>query len=326
MKELEFLEIIKNTLSKNTHIGDDCAFLTDLGIVLTQDTLVEDVHFSLNYSTPYQLGYKSIMVNLSDIFASGAIAKYLSISLSLPKNIDNSFVKDFYKACEDLSKKFDVEVIGGDITGSEKVFISICAIGLTKERNISSRSNAKVGDCIIVTGSHGSSAAGLWLLNNPNCHPVIVSESYPLSNLVKSHLETLVDQKFSTEISTKIKRDYAMMDTSDGLADALFKIAKASDVQISVDFDKIPYDKAIEVVADRAKIDFKDWILYGGEDYKIVACLDEENLKQIKNADYTVIGRVKAKDENHFVEVVFGDKIETISNLDKTFNHFKEQI
>ena len=314
MKELEFLEIIKDTLSVNSHIGDDCAYLKDLGIVITQDSMVEDIHFLTKFSTPFQLGYKAIMVNLSDIYASGALPKYVTISLSLP-NIDDSFVKEFYKACDDLSKEFGFEVIGGDITGSEKIFISICVIGLTKGRKISSRSHAKAGDYVVTTGVHGSSAAGLWLLQNKT--------SIHHSPFTIHHLMPVAQKEFSNEIAIKTDRDYAMMDTSDGLADALFKIAQASGVLISVDFDKIPYNKEIEDVAKMANVDFKDWVLYGGEDFQLVACLDEKNLKKL-NADYNIIGRVTEKEVDHFVEVNFGDNIEKIKDLEKTYNHFSK--
>lgn len=313
MKELEFLDIIQNTLSKKSYIGDDCAYLKDLGIVITQDSLVENIHFSRNFSTPYQLAYKSIIVNLSDIFASGAVPKYITISLSLPKNIDNDFVSEFYKTVEDLSNKYDFEVIGGDITGSDKIFISICAIGLCANRKISSRKNAKVGDYVITTGEHGASSAGLWLLQQKN-------ENSP--ELVKSHLEPQISDDFSTQISTNVKRDYAMMDTSDGLVDAVFKIAQASNVMISLDFNKIPYDRDIEKVAKLANADYKDWILYGGEDFKLVACVDEENLKKLKN--YHIIGQVEEKTDDTFVEVKFEGKTTKIKDLEKTFNHFKE--
>lgn len=321
MRELEFIEIIKTTLSKNSYIGDDCAYLKDLGIVITQDSLVEEIHFSRKYSTPYNLGYKAIIVNLSDIFASGAIPKYITISLSLPKDIDNEFVSEFYRACDDLSKEFDFEVVGGDITGSEKIFISVCAIGLTSGRKISSRSHAKIGDYVITTGNHGSSAVELFLLMNEGEKGKGKRENK--TDLNNFHLHPKIKNEFSVEIATKMDRDYAMMDTSDGLIDALFKIAQSSNVLISVDFDKIPYDKGIEIVANQANADFRDWIFYGGEDYQLVACVDEENLKKLDKTTYTIIGQVKNQVKDHFVEVVYKDKIQQITNLDKTFNHFK---
>lgn len=325
MKELEFLEIIKKTLSKNSYIGDDCAWLRDLGIVITQDSLVEDIHFSLKYSTPYLVAYKAVIVNLSDILASGAVPKYLTISLSLPKNINNNFVTEFYKACEDLSNEFDFEIIGGDITGGSKCFISICAIGLTRGRNISSRKNAKISDYIVTTGVHGSSAAGLHLLNKQKIsnskHKAQCDKK--ISSLIKAHLMPTLAKDFSAEIAKKIKRDYAMMDTSDGLVDALFKIAQSSNVTLSVDFNKIPYDKEIEKIAKVANIDYKGWVLYGGEDYQLVTCLDKENLEKI-DTSYSIIGQVKEKIENNFVEVNYNDKVQIITNLEQTFNHFKD--
>lgn len=342
MKELEFLKIIKHSLSKNTNIGDDCAYLEELGIVVTHDSLVEGIHFCSKNTTPYQLGYRAIVVNLSDIFASGALPKYFTISLSLPKTIDSEFVKEFYRACDDLSKEYDFEVIGGDITGSDKIFVSVCAIGVTKGRKIASRSHAKVGDYVVATGNHGSSAAGLWALENEKGEMIEedtrarrqegkkISRNFALQNydnsslissLISQHLMPIPQKDFSNEIATKVDRDYAMMDTSDGLMDALFKVAQASKVSIKVDFDKIPYDKTVEKVALLADVDYKDWIFYGGEDFQLVACIDEENLRKI-SADYTIIGRVAAKKEDCFVEVDFGDKIQKITDLEKTFNHF----
>lgn len=313
MKELEFIEIIKSILSKNSHIGDDCAYLKDLNIVITQDSLVEGIHFSLKTSTPYSLGYKSIIVNISDILASGAKPEYITVSLSLPKNITNDFVKEFYKACNDLSKKFDFEIIGGDITGADKIFISVCAIGKANNRQISSRKNAKIGDYIVTTGVHGSSAAGLWLLQNN------IEEYYDIK---KVHLMPSVNERFSNEISQKTAREYAMMDTSDGLADALFKIAQASNALLTVDFEKIPFDRNIKKVAELSKTSYKDWVLYGGEDYQLVACVDKATLNKI-NADYTIIGEVKQMSNSHFVEVKFDNETLKIVDLEQTFNHFK---
>ena len=98
MKEKEFISVIKNTLNSK-YIGDDCAYLKDLGIVVTQDSLVEDVHFKRNLITPFQLGYKSVMVNISDVASSGAEPAYITVSLSLPNGIDAEFIKEFYDGC-----------------------------------------------------------------------------------------------------------------------------------------------------------------------------------------------------------------------------------
>ena len=297
MKEQEFINIIKNTL-KSDYIGDDCAYLKDLGIVITQDNLVEDIHFSLNYTNAYKLGYKSAMVNISDVAASGAEPKYLTIGLSLPKTINNQFIEDFYQGIKDASQ--DIEIVGGDITGSDKIMISITAIGTTKNRKISSRSNAQVGYKIIVSGEHGSSGAGLKQLQ----------EGIANGEFVEAHLLPKAQIEFSKYIAENINCNYAMMDTSDGLMDALLQISKSSNVLLSVDFDKIPYNKKLESFDD-----YKDLIFYGGEDYQLIACVPNEF--NVPNS-YT-IGTIK---EGLGVEID-GTKIDNPEN--KLFNHFEEQ-
>ena len=99
MKELDFINIIKQQIG-SSYIGDDCAYLKELGIVISQDSLVENVHFKRAWATPFQLGYKSIAVNISDILASGAKPAYVTVALSLPNNIDGKFVEEFYKGAK----------------------------------------------------------------------------------------------------------------------------------------------------------------------------------------------------------------------------------
>lgn len=301
MKEKEFISLIKNLLNSQ-YIGDDCACLKDLGIVITQDSLVEDVHFCMDFITPFQLGYKSVMVNVSDVAASGADIKYLTVSLSLPQHINTNFVKEFYegakKACGEK-----IQIVGGDITGAEKIYISICAIGSTHNRNISSRKNAQIGQKVIVSGLHGSSAAGLNLLLEKKNEPI---------QFVKAHLEPKAQIEFGKNVSTTQKGLYAMMDTSDGLMDALSAIANESNVLLEIDFDKIPFDKDIK--------SFSNWqnlVLFGGEDYQIVATVDQNYQNGI------VIGQVK---EGLGVDLKINNTIQHYTKKDveaKLFNHFK---
>lgn len=258
MKEKEFISEIKNILNSD-FIGDDCAYLKDLGIVITQDSLVEDVHFKRAYSTPYQLGYKSVMVNLSDVAASGAEAKYLTISLSLPTDIESDFVKNFYEGAKEACKA-NVDIVGGDITGGDKIYISVCALGSVKERNISSRKNAQIGQKVIVSGVHGSSAAGLKQLLSGKKN----------TKFIKAHLEPIAQIAFGEYVSKNVKGKYAMMDTSDGLADALSTIANESGVLLDIDFSKIPYDKSLECFEN-----WREMVLFGGEDYQIVATVPQ---------------------------------------------------
>lgn len=301
MKEKELINVIKSTLNSD-YIGDDCAYLKDLGIVISQDNLIEDIHFSFDYITPYQLGWKSAMVNISDICASGAEPKYLTVGLSLPNRLGTEFVEEFYKGLKDAAK--NIEIVGGDITGADKVFISISAIGKTAGRKISSRKNAKAGYKIIVSGTHGSSGAGLRLLMQGKKEP---------AKFITAHLMPKAQIDFSKQISEKVKEDYAMMDTSDGLMDSLFQIAEASGVNLEVDFEKIPYDIEIKQFSD-----YKDLIFYGGEDYQIVAVVPEYIAK-----NFTVIGRVKT---GCGVSVLDNGDVKNISKFDiekNIFNHFK---
>ena len=193
---------------------------------MSQDSLVEDVHFKRDLITPYQLGYKSIMVNISDICASGAEPLYLTVSLSLPKDVDESFVAEFYKGAKAALN--GAKIVGGDLTGSDKIYVSVTAIGSDKGRKISSRANAKVGYKVIVSGEHGNSALGLKLVLDGTCTHQPHPDGSEGEKFISAHLTPTAQRYFSHQIASQIKVDYAMMDTSDGLADALIQIAKAS--------------------------------------------------------------------------------------------------
>lgn len=302
MKEKEFITIIKNTLN-SPYIGDDCAYLKDLGIVVTQDSLVEDIHFSTKFISAFDLGFKAVMVNVSDVVASGAEPKYLTVSLSLPSNVKEDFVEEFYNGCKKACGN-DVQIVGGDITGSKKIYISICAIGKTLGRNISSRKNAKIGQKVIVSGIHGSSSAGLKLLLEGKNSP---------EKFIKSHINPVAQVEFGKNISTTVKEPYAMMDTSDGLMDGLSTIANESGVLLDIDFDKIPHEKDIEQFEN-----WQDLVLFGGEDYQILATVPQNFQGGFE------IGVVK---EGLGVNLKLRDKITHYSKQDveeKVFNHFKD--
>ncbi len=309
MNENHLIDIIKS-LTKSRYIGDDCAYLEDLGITVTQDSLVEGVHFNLDWITPYQLGNKAIKVNISDVLASGAEPAYALVSVSMPSDCTENFVKEFYKGLNDglLSVAIEgmnpPEIIGGDLTGGDKIFISICMIGRVNGRNISSRSNAQIGYKVAVCGLHGSSAAGLRLLKNGKSRP---------ENLIKAHISPYLYPKLALNVSRSVPLPYAMMDTSDGLGDALFKMALASNITLSIDFEKIPYDKDIK--------NFDDWenlILFGGEDYGLVAVLPPDYI----SAGWFIIGEADSKQDVPLIVKKNGNCIKYSSVDEFTFNHF----
>ena len=286
MKEQDFINIIKKQIGTE-YIGDDCAFLKDLGIVVTQDSLVEDVHFKMNWCTPYQLGFKAVTVNISDVLASGAEPKYVTIALSLPSKTEKKFVEEFYKGAKSALR--GAKIIGGDITGADKVYISIAAIGTTNGRKISSRSNAHVGDVVITKGEFGKSSLGLKELMTGGSD----------SELIRSHLEPQLEENFANEIATQINSEYAMMDTSDGLADALFQIASSSNVSID--------SKFLEGI-------------FGAEDYKLVATVPREFLKKL--TEYEIIGKVVEKQD--YILKVGNKKYYSYDELG-LYNHFGKE-
>lgn len=286
MKEQDFINIIKKQIGTE-YIGDDCAFLKDLGIVVTQDSLVEDVHFKMNWCTPYQLGFKAVTVNISDVLASGAEPKYVTIALSLPSKTEKNFVEEFYKGAKSALR--GAKIIGGDITGADKVYISIAAIGTTSGRKISSRRNAHIGDVVITKGEFGKSSLGLKELMTGGSD----------SELIRAHLEPQLEENFANEIATQINSEYAMMDTSDGLADALFQTASSSNVSID--------SKFVEGI-------------FGAEDYKLVATVPREFLKKL--TEYEIIGKVVEK-QDYILKI--GDK--KYYNYDELglYNHFGKE-
>ena len=295
MKEIDFINNISAIIG-NEYIGDDCAYLKDIGIVVTQDSLVENIHFKRDWCSFEQLGYKSVAVNISDILASGAIPAYITIALSLPKNITSNQLTDFYKGAN--RALYGAKIIGGDITGSTNdIMISITAIGKTEGRKISSRKNAKAGYLVVVKGEHGSSAAGLKELINGGNN----------STLIKSHLEPELEYEFSKFLGENLKEDYAMMDTSDGLCDALFKIAQSSGVTLRIDYDKIPHKNFIQ----------KEDVLFGGEDYKLIAVLPKD---VALSSGGTIIGNAMEFD-GAWVNIS-GTEYKFYDEL-KPFNHFE---
>ena len=311
MKETKFLDFINKTLCDNSLLGEDCAFLKDYGVFITQDTLCEGVHFDLKYTDFYTLAKKSVAVNISDLCANLSKPEYISISISAPKNTTLDDIENFYKGIETCCKEYKISVSGGDLTGAKNgIVISICALGKQiKNAPKVSRGFAKEGQIVCVTKDYGSSAYALYCLQNKiKCS----------ADILKTHLEPKPDTEISKSLARLNCKKIAVMDSSDGLCDALFKIAKASNKSIEINFSKIPHNKEIENYKK-----YKDLILWGGEDYGLVFCVDEKDyiilskkLPQIQN-----IGIVKPFNKNYFVKI--DDlKIDGKNFSKKSYNHF----
>ncbi len=292
-KEFEFLEIINKNLEDNSFLGDDCAFLKEENLCVSTDTLVEDVHFSRKFTTASEIARKAFLVNISDAIASGGKIKYATIALS--GNFNKDFIEEFYKETNLISKEFDFKIIGGDLTKSEKIFINITVFASTKNRNISSRKNAKEGYLVGVKGFFGSSAKGLLELQ----------KGIKESEFINIHKVPILYPKIA-DYMAKTNSPYAMMDSSDSLADCLYQISKKSKVKISVEYDKIP-----------RKIEEKDLVLFGGEDYNLVICARKEDI--LENKDIVIIGKVE-KGEGVFIDDIELSKEEIEK---KEYKHFE---
>ena len=323
MKEDIFIDIIKKALPESSHfIGDDTAYVHEKDLILTQDTLIEDVHFRKSTISPYNLGRKSITVNLSDIAASGGVPSYVLISLSMPENTEESFVEEFYKGVHDICEEYGIFVVGGDLTKAFQITVSVCVVGFGNGLIPAKRSNAKIGDYVIVTGNFGSSKAGFEILENNMQLSEEISKKF-----TEAHLNPVPRIKEGRIILETAEKP-AMMDASDGFADALSKICKFSNVSMSINFEDIPYDKdLIFVTEDESKI--FSMILFGAEDYELVATVSEQVYKKLLDMKISVkkIGEVIFPENCPCPYVKFKDKTVKIdSDLIKKelFSHFAD--
>jgi len=248
-------------------IGDDAAVIksSDNKLVATVDMAVEDIHFNKKWSTPFQIGAKLTTANLADIFAMGAIPKYLLVAAGISELNNSETVTELAKGIRSVADKFEVTVIGGDLSKSEKMTLSITALGELSDQPIL-RSGARVGDLIYLSSLTGLSAAGLAILNRELDRPRYVVEAHLNPKLVAP--EKLI------KVAT------SMCDVSDGLATDASHLSHASNVNFNLSKDLISQAADFKDLAELAKElgeDVFDWILTGGEDHFFLATVGKEN-------------------------------------------------
>ncbi len=233
-------------------IGDDCAVLPldgGVSLLFTSDMLIEDIHFTRTTTSPFDLGRKSLAVNLSDVASMGGRPTATLLSLSLPKNLESAWAEEFMRGYHSLSAEHNVALVGGDTTAStSQISINVTAIGQAPNANIKRRSDAQVGDIILVTGQLGDSAAGLHSL---------IREASAFGSLVDAH--RLPSARIEEGIWLGSQSGvHAMMDISDGVASDIRHIASRSGVGVQINLDKLPTSH-----------DFRT-ALCGGEDYELL--------------------------------------------------------
>jgi thiamine-monophosphate kinase len=248
-------------------IGDDAAVIKSSNnkLVATVDMAVEDIHFNKKWSTPFQIGAKLTTANLADIFAMGATPKYLLVAAGISELNNSETVTELAKGIRSVADKFEVTVIGGDLSKSEKMTLSITALGELSAQPIL-RSGARVGDLIYLSSLTGLSAAGLAILNRELDRPRYVVEAHLNPKLVAP--EKLI------KVAT------SMCDVSDGLSTDASHLSHASNVNFNLSKDLISQAADFKDLAELAKElgeDVFDWILTGGEDHFFLATVGKEN-------------------------------------------------
>ena len=247
-------------------IGDDAAVVKTKGLqVLTTDCLVEGDHFRCDWFTPMQIGKKAIEINVSDVASMGGIPNYALVSLCLPKDLDVDFVDEMYEGFWQSCEKYNIDIIGGNMSRSKQIMISIVLIGTVDKENLTLRSGAKPGDLIFVSGSIGYGRAGLRLLQE---------EIKGFQQVRKRYLEPKAKLDFSNKISFYVN---SMIDISDGLASEIKHICDDSNCGAVIYKDRIPIDDEVRNLAYHLSEDAFDYALYGGEDFELLYSVSKEN-------------------------------------------------
>ena len=265
-------KISRNSKDKNiiVGIGDDAAVVKTKGLqVLTTDCLVEGDHFRKDWFSAKQIGMKAIEINISDIAAMGAIPKYVLVSLALPKDLDVKFVEEMYQGMGDSCDKYKIDIIGGNMTRSNQIVISITMIGEADKKNLTLRSGANSDDLIFVSGHLGNGKAGLRLFQEN-------LKGY--EKVRKSYLEPRAQLDTALKIARYIN---SMIDVSDGLASEIRLICDESKCGAIIYKDKIPIDDEVRDVAKALDEDEYDYALFGGEDFELVYTVSKDNLDKV---------------------------------------------
>ena len=260
-------------------IGDDAAaFIPAPGqaILLTTDLLVERIHFLRDATSGFDLGYKALSINLSDIAAMGGIAREAFISIAVPENCPIEYLEDLYNGIKTLAAEFDVNLLGGDTTRSKAdLIINVSVVGYAFEKEILYRNTAQHGDIICTTGYLGDSRAGLYLIIND-----IKADSNELKALLNAHV---IPKPYLREGRFLALQDgvHAVIDVSDGLSSDIGHIAEESNVGIRLYSEKIPVSNNLIKFCARFDFDPVEYALAGGEDYTLLCTISPDKADHI---------------------------------------------
>jgi thiamine-monophosphate kinase len=286
-------------------IGDDAAVIdnTKALTVVSTDMLVEGIHFDLMYTPLKHLGYKSIVVNLSDIYAMNAYPKQVTVSIALSNRFSVEALDEIYAGIRKACEYYQVDLIGGDTTSSPKgLVISVTAIGQGEKDKLTYRDGAKVGDLICITGNLGAAYLGLQILerekqiylSNPGVQPELEEHDYLIGRQLKPEARKDAVDAFRKAGLVPT----SMIDISDGLASELFHICKASGVGALLEETGISMHPDAQLQALKFQMDPATCALSGGEDYELLFTIRPEDVEKVKYLpDIYIAGEIVPKED-----------------------------
>lgn len=286
-------------------IGDDAAVLDfkSKKTLVTTDFLVEGVHFDLSYMPLKHLGYKAVVVNISDVCAMNATPTQITVSIAVSNRFPLEAIEELYEGIRLACQFYKVDLIGGDTTSSTTgLLISVTALGEANKSEIAYRSGANENDLLVVTGDIGSAYMGLQVLErekqvflvNPNNQPDLENYSYIVERQLKPEARTDVK-----DLLAKLNvQPTAMIDVSDGISSEIMHICKASNVGCNLYEEKLPLDPQFINVCEEFNLDSTTIAINGGEDYELLFTIAMTDFDKIKgNPNFTVIGHMTAQQE-----------------------------
>lgn len=326
MDEFDFITKLKpsHTFQRNIKvgIGDDAAVYDpsmNKSQVVCVDTMVEGVHFLKHLSSPEEVGYKALAVNISDIAAMGAVPLYYLVSIAIPSTWEEQDLLGVFKGMAELAETHKIDLIGGDtVSTSDKLTITVTVIGEVERHVHLLRSEAKDGDIVFVTGFLGDSSAGLALLLNQ----VTVDTNLDREYLVGRHKRPIPRIKAGRLIA-KVNRA-SLNDISDGLASELHEIAEASQIGITIINEELPISESLSKL--RKKYDTNRWMLYGGEDFELVGTTSLESWQELSQAfekENMKVTRIGIVTREHNGVRLTSEEQKTMVLEKSGYNHFK---
>ena len=312
--EFALIEYLTKTIKPKNNstllgIGDDSAIVKhgENPSLVSTDLLIEGIHFDLSYMPLKHLGYKAIIVNLSEVFAMNAYPEQILVSIAVSNRFSLEAVDEIYKGIRLACKNYKVDLIGGDTSTSVTgLIISVSVLGTGPKNKIVKRKGAKENDLLVVSGDLGGAFVGLQVLErekavfkvNPNSHPDLSKYSYCVERQLKPEARKDIIDLFQ---ELKIIPT-SMIDISDGLSSEVLHLSKSSEVGFYLFEEKIPIDPVVSLTCEEFKLNPLTAALNGGEDYELLFTIDQNSYDKIKNHPYlTIIG--------HATEIKNGCKI-----------------